>query len=71
MAKNHLMEMALSAQANFENFATACPAFARHPYFKIAKMQLDEACDLIMGRTPDPKRWEPEGTDDDPPPRAA
>lgn len=36
-------ELAECAKINFENFAEACPLASQHPYFKVAKMQLDEA----------------------------
>lgn len=32
------------AKINFENFERAVPAVRIHPYYTIAKAQLDEAC---------------------------
>ena len=37
------VELALCAQVNFENFERACPQVKTHPYWMIAKGQLDEA----------------------------
>lgn len=36
-------ELALCAQINFENFEKAFPVVKEHPYYIIAKAQLDEA----------------------------
>ncbi len=36
-------ELAKCAQINFENFQRAVPGAMNHPYYKIAKLQLDEA----------------------------
>lgn len=36
-------ELALCAQINFENLEKAVPALRKHPYYLIAKAQLDEA----------------------------
>lgn len=36
-------ELAMCAQINFENLERAVPALAKHPYYIIAKAQLDES----------------------------
>lgn len=36
-------QLALCAQANFENLERAVPQLSKHPYWLIAKAQLDEA----------------------------
>lgn len=36
-------ELAMCAQVNFENLERALPIIAKHPYYRIAKAQLDEA----------------------------
>lgn len=36
-------ELALCAQINFENLEKAFPLVVQHPFYKIAKAQLDEA----------------------------
>lgn len=36
-------DLAMCAQINFENFERAYPAIKNHPYYLIAKAQLDEA----------------------------
>lgn len=36
-------ELALCAQINFENFEKAFPVVKGHPYYILAKAQLDEA----------------------------
>lgn len=39
----NMRDLAGCAKINFENFAKAFPLALRHPYFLIAKAQLDEA----------------------------
>lgn len=36
-------ELAMCAQVNFENLERAIPMIAKHPFYRIAKAQLDEA----------------------------
>ena len=36
-------EKALSAQVNFENLERAMPLINKHPFYRIAKAQLDES----------------------------
>jgi hypothetical protein len=37
-------ELVMCAQINFENLERAMPNVKNHPFYKIAKGQLDEAC---------------------------
>ena len=37
------VDLALCAQINFENLAKSVPGLSAHPYYIIAKAQLDEA----------------------------
>ncbi len=37
------VDLLRSAQINFENLEKAVPALSKHPYYVIAKAQLDEA----------------------------
>lgn len=37
------ISLAECAKINFENFEKACPGVSQHPYYLIAKAQLDEA----------------------------
>lgn len=36
------LELLRSAQVNFDNFIAVFPVVKDHPYYKIARMQLDE-----------------------------
>lgn len=36
-------DLAMCAKYNFENLAKAMPMLLKHPYYQIAKAQLDEA----------------------------
>ncbi len=38
-----IVEMIHRAQINFENLEKSFPSILTHPFYKVAKMQLDEA----------------------------
>lgn len=43
------LEMLRCSQINFDNFVKAYPSAALHPYYQIARMQLDEAVTAMEG----------------------
>jgi hypothetical protein len=42
------LEQLLCARINFENFEAVTPAIAHHPYYRIAKLQFEEAVRLAQ-----------------------
>lgn len=41
------LELLHCAQINFDNFVAAFPLAADHPYYKFAKLQLDEGIEAL------------------------